>query len=402
MINIDFLKEIIVQQTAAVIKKETGLQRNMAMQLPETNDFAIIITGIRRCGKSTVLQQFLQHKYQDALYINFDDPRLFDFQLQDFQKLDQIIKEKNATVLMFDEMQVVLGWERYVRQKLDEGLKVFVTGSNASLLSKELATCLTGRHLSYELFPFSYSEYCDFLLLKPNAISVLEYVQTGGFPGYLKNRHEEILTELLNDVLIRDISLRYGVKDPKSLQRLTHFLLANVGNLTSANKLREPSGILSTATVLEYLSHLENSYLIQLVPLFSLSLKKQSVNPKKIYAIDTGLINANVSKLKSDEGHKLENLVYNALRRKHKEIYYHKGRGECDFVTIHKGEISQAIQVCLELTADNRTREFNGLVDALKAYNLKKGTIVTLNQKDIFEYEDFYIEVVPSYLWLQG
>ena len=163
-----------------------------------------------------------------------------------------------------------------------------------------------------------------------------------------------------------DISVRYGIKDTRGLKRLMVYLLSNIGNLTSANKLKEPSGISSTTTILEYISHLEQSYLINLVPMFDYSLKKQTVNPKKIYAIDMGLVAANVNKIKGEEGHKLENMVYNALRLKYKEIYYHKGKGECDFITIEKGAITQAIQVCLKLDIDNQTREFNGLIDAMK------------------------------------
>ena len=368
--------------------------------LPDASNHTLIVSGVRRCGKSTLLHQLLKRQRIDTLYVNFDDPRLFDFEISDFQKLDQIISDFGQRILMFDEIQIVRGWERYVRQKLDEGFRVFITGSNASLLSKELGTSLTGRHITMELFPFSYKEFCRFKGLELNRETVLEYMQTGGFPEYLKNPFEEVLANLLDDILIRDIAVRYGIKDTRGLMRLTKYLLSNVGNLISANRLKEPSGIASATTILEYLSHLELSYLVSLVPLFDYSLKKQSVNPKKIYAIDTGLVTANVSKVKGGEGHKLENSIYNALRLKYKEIYYHRGGGECDFVVVEKGTITQAIQVCLNLNADNREREFNGLVDALKAYKLHEGYIVTLDQEDVFYVEDFVIKVIPSYKFM--
>jgi uncharacterized protein len=400
MIQKDYLQEVVRQQKETLTARDAGMLRNGLDALPNVEDFALIVSGIRRCGKSTLLYQLLKKRHAEALYVNFDDPRLYDFELSDFQKLDNLISESGNHVLMFDEIQVIKGWERYVRQKLDEKYKVFVTGSNASLLSSELGTSLTGRHITKELFPFSYDEFCRFKAFNADKISVLEYMRCGGFPEYLKTDSEEILIQLMDDIIVRDIAVRYGIKDTRGLRRLTIYLLSNIGNLTSANKLREPSGISSATTVLEYLSHLEQSYLISLVPLFDPSLKKQSINPKKIYAVDMGLVKANVSMLKEDEGHKLENMVYNSLRLRYKEIYYHKGKGECDFIVLEKGKISQAIQVCYHLNSDNRERELTGLVDALRKYHLQEGILVTLSQEDFFEVEDFSVRVVPSYHFL--
>lgn len=402
MIQANFLQEIIRQQKDVLHAKEEGMLRDNLNYLPDIDHFALIISGVRRCGKSTLLHQLLKKKHTEALYINFDDPRLYDFQIDDFRKLDQIISTTGHSVLMFDEIQTIKGWERYVRQKLDEDYKVFVTGSNASLLSKELGTSLTGRHITTELFPFSYDEFCRFRELKHNVDSTNAYMRFGGFPEYLKSEHEEILANLLDDILIRDISVRYGIKDTRGLKRLTVYLLSNIGNLTSANKLKEPSGINSTTTILEYISHLEQSYLLSFIPMFDFSLKRQSVNPKKIYAIDLGMVVANTNQIKGNEGHKLENMVYSALRLRYKEIYYHKGKGECDFLTLDKGTITKAIQVCLLLNTDNQTREFGGLLDALKSYELTEGTIVTLEQEDTFQIDGCTIHVVPYHQFSPG
>lgn len=399
MIQKDFLKEIIRQQEINLHAKEEGMIRDSLCTLPDIDNYALIVSGVRRCGKSTLLHQLLKKKHTESLYINFDDPRLYDFEISDFQKLDQLITEAGNRVLMFDEIQIIKGWERYVRQKLDENFKVFVTGSNASLLSKELGTSLTGRHITSELFPFSFKEFCRFKDIEPNEHATKEYMQLGGFPEYLKNPIEEILANLLDDILIRDIAVRYGIKDIRGLKRLTVFLLSNIGNLTSANKLREPAGINSTTTILEYLSHLEQSYLLSLVPMFDYSLKKQTINPKKIYAIDMGLVTSNVNRIKGDEGHKLENMVYNTLRLRYKDIYYHRRDNECDFITLEKGAITQAIQVCMELNADNQSREFDGLIDALKFYKLTEGYIITLNQEDVFQIENLKIKVIPYHKW---
>ena len=399
MIQKDFLKEIIRQQEINLHAKEEGMIRDSLCTLPDIDNYALIVSGVRRCGKSTLLHQLLKKKHTESLYINFDDPRLYDFEISDFQKLDQLITEAGNRVLMFDEIQIIKGWERYVRQKLDENFKVFVTGSNASLLSKELGTSLTGRHITSELFPFSFKEFCRFKDIEPNEHATKEYMQLGGFPEYLKNPIEEILANLLDDILIRDIAVRFGIKDIRGLKRLTVFLLSNIGNLTSANKLREPAGINSTTTILEYLSHLEQSYLVSLVPMFDYSLKKQTINPKKIYAIDMGLVTSNVNRIKGDEGHKLENMVYNTLRLRYKDIYYHRRDNECDFITLEKGAITQAIQVCMELNADNQSREFDGLIDALKFYKLTEGYIITLNQEDVFQIENLKIKVIPYHKW---
>jgi len=169
MIQIEFLRKIVDQQKAAIASKDAGMVREQLTLLPDIRSHALIVSGIRRCGKSTLLFQLLAERYPQATYLNFDDPRLYDFDIEDFSKLDELIKESGAGVLMFDEIQLIKGWERYVRQKLDENFQVLVTGSNASLLSHELGSSLTGRHITKELFPFSYTEYCRFHQIEPGA-----------------------------------------------------------------------------------------------------------------------------------------------------------------------------------------------------------------------------------------
>lgn len=400
MITRDFLEKIIEEQKKVIESRIPGMMRDAYSDVPEIKGFATIISGVRRCGKSTLLLQLLREKHIDAFHLNFDDPRLFDFTVNDFQKLDLILKDSGQKTLMLDEVQVIKGWERYIRQKLDEGFSVYVTGSNASLLSKEIGTSLTGRHLTTELFPFSYSEFCRFKGYSYGVESFDEYMKTGGFPEFVKNPVNIILSNLLDDILVRDISIRYGIKDTLALKRLTVYLLSNIGNLVSANRLKESCGVKSATTILEYLSHLEFAYLISLVPMYDLSIKKQSINPKKIYAIDLGLVNANVSSLKTDDGHKLENIVYCHLRQNYKEIYYHKGKCECDFVTVDKGVVNQAVQVCYQIDEDNKEREFNGLKEAMKRFNLTEGVIVTHNQEDEFLLSEGRVNLIPCYKFI--
>ncbi len=395
------LLQIISAQRENLQLKTTGLKREALRTLPDLTSHALIVSGIRRCGKSTLLLQLLKTKFRDALYINFEDPRLYEFDQHDFTRLDDAIKEMGSRVLLFDEVQIIPGWERYVRHKLDQGYKLVVTGSNASLLSRELGTKLTGRHITRELFPFSYREFISFKELNFSETSLLQYLEMGGFPEYVKSGEADILTHLFEDILIRDIAVRYGVRDVKALQRLALYLISNVASLITGNRLKTLFDFGATSTVMEYLSHLEYSYLLHFVPKFSYSQRKQVANPRKVYAIDTGMITVNSGSFTADNGRKLENLIFLHLRRLTKEIYYFSEKGECDFIVFHNGEVQGAMQVCYSLDDGNLEREIKGLVEALEFFNLNTGTIVTLNQTDRFEKNGKTIHVVSCQQFLK-
>ena len=375
------LSSVVSSQQPAKTKQQS-LKREAVSLARNLGSHALIISGIRRCGKSTLMHQLISSRTKKPFYINFDDPRLGDFDKKDWGRLDELITESGSKELFFDEIQIVDEWERYVRQKLDEKYPVFITGSNASLLSRELGTKLTGRHISTELFPFSYKEFLQFRKLSDSKENVMSYLKQGGFPEYLKTQNTEVLSHLMQDILYRDIAVRYGIRDVRTLQRITLYLISNVGNRISSSKLKNQFSMGSTSTITEYLSHLETSYLLFFVPKFSYSLKSQMVNPRKVYAIDTGLITANSGSFTDDYGSRFENMIYLQLRRKHKEIYYYADKKECDFVLFEKGKAKQLIQVCYSLTNDNLERETSGLVEAMKFFNLKQGTIVTLADDD--------------------
>lgn len=397
MILKSLLKEVTEAQKENLLKLNTGLKRHQLDEMPELASHALIISGIRRCGKSTMLHQLLKEKHPDAYYVNFEDPRLYDFELNDFTRLDEVIEEQGTEVLFFDEIQVIDGWERYVRQKLDEGFKLVITGSNASLLSSELGSKLTGRHITKELFPFSWKEFCEFRVLDSSGDALKEYMQIGGFPEYVKTEDDDILHQLFEDILVRDIAVRFGVRDVKTLQRLALYLVSNVGNLVTGNKLRSLFGIGATSTVMEYFSYLEQTWLMHFIPKFSYSVRKQSVNPRKVYAIDTGLINVNSKSFSGDFGRILENLVFLHLRRNFKEIYYLSEKGECDFVTFEQGNVQEVVQVCYELNPDNLDRELNGLFEALSFFELEQGFIITQSQTDRFEKDGKVAKVIPCH-----
>ena len=394
------IRLVVEAQKESITKLQTSLPREAFELLPELAAHVLIVSGIRRCGKSTLLFQLLRDKYKDALYLNFEDPRLYEFNKKDFTQLDELIREGNYKVLLFDELQVIPEWEKYVRQKLDEQYKVVVTGSNASLLSRELGTKLTGRHITKELFPFSYTEYCSFIKEIPNYINLENYLQSGGFPEFLKNKSEEILQTLFDDILVRDIAVRYHIRDLKSLQRLALYLVSNTGKLLTANRIKSLFEIASTSTMMEYLSHLEFAYLFSFVPKFSFSIRKQMINPRKVYAIDTGFINANSSSFTEDKGRKFENLIFLHLRRQEKEIYYFEEKGECDFVVFRKGSIFKVIQVCYDLSQSNLKRELDGLMAAIKFFQLKEGFIITPNQKELMMIDNCTIHILPAHEWM--
>ncbi|MDR1886864.1 MAG: ATP-binding protein [Prevotellaceae bacterium] len=397
MVLKSLLNRIIDEQRTALSEKPTGIEREMLAVLPELGSLSLIVSGIRRCGKSTLIAQWLQKKYPDALFLNFEDTKLYDFEPNDFSRLSEIIAERKIKTLFLDEIQIIDGWERYVRQKLDEGFQVAITGSNASLLSRELGTKLTGRHITKELFPFGFAEFCRFKNLEISADSSQTYLQTGGFPEYLKDDNAEVLTGLFNDILLRDIIVRYNIRDSRLIQRLAAYLIANVGNLVTGNKLKAYFDIKSTSTIMEYLSHLELSYLFFTVPKFSYSIKKQIINPRKLYAIDNGMVTKNSVTFSENSGRLFENMVFLYYRRRFKEICYFAEKGECDFIVSDKNTVIEAIQACYELTPDNLEREINGLVEALNYFDMKEGKIITMNQKDNFTVDNKTITAIPFF-----
>lgn len=384
------------------IKRVKSYKRDLLSSLPPlVMDYALIISGIRRCGKSTLLAQILTDRYQfeEAVFLNFDTPLLYGFEFNDFRIVDEVIKESEQyKVLFFDEIQVVDGWEVYVRGKLDEGYYIVVTGSNASMLSRELGTKLTGRHITKELFPFSYAEYCGFKEQEIGETSLYDYLYKGGFPQYLQLDNSDVLSDLVNDIIYRDIAVRYNIRDDHSLKSLLAYLVGNVGNLVSASKLKQVLGVKSTSTVSDYFSYFEQTYLINFVPKFSYSYKSQLLNPKKVYCVDNGVVSIASPSFTRDEGRRLENMVFTELRRRYKEIYYYnENQHECDFVVAENSVPRLAIQVCYALTAENRQREIEGLLDALAFFKMSDGLLLSFNQSDKYIVEDKTIHVMPVY-----
>ena len=372
--------------------------RELVASLPGTSSQAIVLQGVRRCGKSN-LQAQLMRRTGTAFYCNLEDTRLFGLSPEDFPTLLAAIEElvPGGAPVFLDEVQEVLEWERLVRSLLDRGRRVCVTGSNASLLGRELGAKLTGRHLSFEVSPFSYKEYLAYTGGDANESSLLTYLDEGGFPGYLRERSPQILRELLRDIVERDIAMRHRLRETRHVMNLALFLLANTGQPFSMQNLTQSLGIPGVAQTSRYLEYLQDAYLLFSVPKFSSSFKQRVVAPNKYYANDNGFRRVNSPQTAPDRGHRLENLVFLALRHRATQVCYAGERNlwECDFVTD-----TVAIQVCAELTPYNRAREIAGVARACRLPGQRQALILTLNQRDRLKELDTTIQVRPVWEWL--
>jgi len=391
------LQAVVNEQIDILFSFELGTSRELLKSLPVTNSHALVVSGIRRCGKSVLLHQFIRNEIYDVFYFNFADIRLYEFLASDFVLLDEIIRESGKKILFFDEIQIIKGWELYIRQKLDQSVRVIITGSNARMLSVELGTNLTGRHISKELFPFNYREFCSFHSLLYNKESLVSFLDNGGFPEFQKTNNKELLSFLIEDIIFRDIATRHAIRDISGLKNLCIYVMSNTAKLVSPSKLTSIIGVKSPSTVLEYLTYFESSYLLNLVPRFSYSVKGQMLSEKKIYVVDNGLVNVASISASKDTGRKFENAVYWSIRRKTKNIwYYSDGYSECNFIYKLDDDYF-AIQVCYEMNGDNQEREINGLLVALKFFNLSEGIILTVDQTDKILIDGYKINVVPAY-----
>jgi len=391
------LQAVVNDQIDMLYSFELGTSRELLGSLPVIHSHALVVSGIRRCGKSVLLHQFIRNEIDEVFYFNFADIRLYEFSASDFILLDEIIRESSKKILFFDEIQIIKGWELFVRQKLDQSVRIVITGSNARMLSIELGTNLTGRHISKELFPFSYKEFCSFNSMENNKESLVSFLKNGGFPEFLKTNNSELLSSLIEDIIFRDIATRHAIRDISGLKNLCIYVMSNTAKLISPSKLTSIIGVKSPSTVLEYLTYFESSYLLNLIPRFSYSVKGQMLSEKKIYVVDNGLVNVASISASKDMGRKFENAVYWSIRRKTKNIwYYSDGNSECDFIYKLDDDYF-AIQVCYEMNGDNQEREINGLLVALKFFNLTEGIILTVDQTDKILIDGYKITVVPAY-----
>ena len=372
-----------------------------------------VLQGIRRSGKSTIFKLLINHLSkevdpQEILYINLDDPFFIPY-ADDATKLYKVIQiaqkltQKKITYLFLDEIQAINGWERYVKSVYDseEFKKIFITGSNSSLLNGDLATLLTGRYITQKVYPLSLKEilkinnitsYMELSSSIPRVLNIVDNMLVyGSFVEIYDNKEEfrrDILSTYYDTILLKDCVSNNAIRDVKSFKELSFFIISNITSLFSYTSLAKAVNI-NDKSAKEYISYLEHSYLVDELKHFSYSLKEQNNSKKKIYCNDNGFLSLSYS-FSSNSGKLLENLIYTELIKKGFEIYFYNKNFECDFIA-KKENKTIAIQVCYELNTLNTKREVGGLTKL--PFDVDEKYIITYNQSK--KIDD--ILVIPFY-----
>jgi predicted AAA+ superfamily ATPase len=424
------LKELIITHKEKFLSKKELIRRTV--QKTTTNYIKsreiVLITGVRRSGKSSLMKLVaddITSEYKlpasNILYLNFEDERFLDFNFKDFESLYEIfleIEKPNGKKFFFlDEIQNIKGWEKWVNRLYEyEDVKVFITGSNATLLSSEISSALTGRNRQIILWPFSFCEYLSlnnasfshkdlFATRKKVLIKTLfnEYLSLGGFPEVIKQKDATLLEQYFKDIIYRDLFARYSIRKMKEFKELCLYLISNTGTICSYENLRNLIDAKNVTTIKNYLDYLENVFLFFRVPLFDYSVKTQIYNPGKFYAVDVGLAKSIGFKFSENSGRIFENIVFLELKRENKEFYYWKSKNgtEVDFVIREGLKIRESIQVCYTLgdkkTRERETRSLIATRNELASQNL---TIITDDEEGEEKTGDVRIKIMPLWKWL--
>lgn len=440
---LDVLKALILDSQELRLKPSVE-RRQRIHSIP---DKATVCIGVRRSGKSTYLFQIMQRlleqgvSRENILYLNFFDDRLHGLGQDNLGMVAEAYyalfpKKKGVETVycFFDEIQAVTGWESFVdRMMRTEKCEVYLTGSSARMLSKEIATQMRGRALSWEIFPFSFAEFLDSRGIESAGVlstkkrllvqkAFEEYWEVGGFPevavqmppdgsgpAIAMSRQLRIKThqEYFHAILFRDLIERHDVSHPKAVSDLAHRLIDNTASLYTGNSL---TGYLKAlghnaprASVSDYLEWFEDAYFLFTVRVFDASLARSNTNPKKIYCADHSLVTSVSSGILVNSGHLLENVVFSALRRIHPEVYYYKTRSgkEVDFIVAPRGGARVLVQVCESLAEpQTRKRELAALADAMAELGLRTGLVVTRAQEEQIDLDEGTVRVIPAWRFL--
>lgn len=416
------MREIILRQKQEMEKrlKEGLVKRDISNQaskyLPQ--DIIKVVTGVRRCGKSTFC--FMALKGKKFAYVNFDEKELVD--AKNYDDVLKYVREFYGDVkyLLLDEIQNLAKWELWANSLQRRGYNLLITGSNAKLLSRELATHLTGRHMAIELFPFSFKEYMRFsgFVFKDSYTEeekgtllngAKKYLESGGFPEVIvKGYDASYLQSLFDSIILKDVVKRYNIKYSDELYNLAKYFVSEFSREVSFTRLKNALNFGSVHTVQNYAGYLEETYLVFSIKRFSFKQKEQVKAPKKIYAIDTGMINAIAFKFSGDTGRLMENVVaVELLRRRsknpHFEIYYYKdpyGK-EVDFVLKTGTSISQLLQVCYDISGTGtKEREIKGLLKASEELKCNNLVVITWDYEGEERVRGKKVIYTPLWKWL--
>ena len=410
------IKEIITLQKQEIeLKlKEKYIERNQSLKLD--NNLIKVIIGPRRAGKSFFAIHFLSKQGKFG-YVNFDDEKLVDVENYDEIVIAVNSVYDNPKFILFDEIQNLSKWELFVNRLQRQGYNLIITGSNSNLLSKELATHLTGRHLLTNIFPFSFKEYLKLdnkeLTNTETKEKLAQYLLRGGYPEILSKNIElkEYLSTLFNSILYKDIVKRYRIRNPKQIEDLAVYLISNIANEYSYNSLTKIGKIKSSHTAEKYLDYLEESFILFSLNRFSYKVKEQLSSNKKIYCIDNGFIQAKAFKSSPDLGKLYENAVACKLKKEEVDgklkFYYWKNQQqeEVDFLIKEGIKIKQLIQVCFDINKlETKNREIRALIKAGKELKCKNLLIITEDyereEKAKWFGDKAVIKFVPLWKWL--
>lgn len=413
MVTKDLLRQVIYEQRE--LNEPLGVKRKIYQEQVNAPE-VLVISGVRRCGKSVLMQQIRAGQAEQDYCLCFDDDRLLHFEVSDFQTMCDVFAEDFGMQKTFylDEVQLIEGWERFVDRLYSHHNKVFITGSNAYLLSKELGTLLTGRHLTQELWPMSLLEFMELrnetwqkndlytTAGKAKLVNLQNaYLKEGGFPQYLQTRNPRYLKELYNDIIYRDIVARHKLPSDRQIREVTYYLASNFTHRFTYLSVAKATGIKSSETVLDYIRYLEEAYLVCVLTKYDYKVGEQLKSPKKIYFIDNALVGQIGFSFSGNMGPRLENAVYVELRRQEHEVFYYQDKWECDFIVRENANIVKAYQVTVSLAdTETRQREMNGLVSAMDAFGLTEGTVITQDESEELILDDGKaIHVIPFYKW---
>lgn len=390
----------------------------------------ITLVGVRRCGKSTILRQIINHLIEkkkvpaeNILFLNLEAPLLDAFKnnphnLQKIFEEYQVLAnpQKGRLFIFLDEVQFFSNWQVFVKSLYEKGgVKFFITGSNSQLLSADMATLLSGRSITRNIHPFDLKEIAvtkkigleNKLALLDNETALIricrDYIKFGGFPEIVLEKkpalRKEILANYYRSILYQDIIPRFEIKKTKEIESLLLYLFSNIGQSYSYNSLGKFLKI-HDKTVKEYIGFFEKSFLLFEISNYQYSIKKQENYPKKVYAVDNGFIDVASFSFSENYGRFLENTVFAHLQQNNCQLYYYRDKRECDFIIKEKTKVTWVFQVTQKLDVQNEKRELGGLLEAMEKFKLKKGFVITENQEETRQISGKLIQIVPLWKWL--
>lgn len=421
------MKEVFKKLIVDFVEKEISDIIERDINIPLISKKIISIIGARRTGKTFLLYSLINKLRKDnprdsIVYINFEDDRLFPISLKDLDLFVEAYyelypKNKNRNVyFLFDEVQNISNWEKFVRRLYDtEKCRIYITGSSSKLLSKEIATALRGRTISFEVFPFSFSEFLRVKGIDKNWYSSKNKAEIiNAFESYLKgtafpelvNASEmeklKTLQEYVDLIIYKDIVERYKITNLFLVKYLVKFLLNNIGNLISVTKIYndlKSQGIsLAKNSLYQYLDHLEDAYVLFSQKLYSNNLREVQRNPRKIYSIDIGITDAMT--ISQDTGRRFENVVFLHLRRQYSDIYYFKIKQEIDFCYELEGK-PELINAAFSISDWNtKQREIKSLSEGMDYFGLSESLLLTNTDEEVVTVNSKKINIVPLWKWL--